>query len=120
MDEMFIHTKTFPRTTVCAIFTDDSVMFGASRSSKKDAFCKRIGRERALERARRNPLKTLPLSSELNRRDVFFIMQGIGKSVQMHPDTLPYLPMPKKVKAVKRWNPETRTLETVSPEMVVV
>jgi hypothetical protein len=112
-NEMFIHTKTHPRTTVCAVFTENSVMFGASRCSTKDSFSKKVGRERSILRAQKNPLKVLPLSEGLNRRDVFYIMQGIGKSVQIHADSLPYMPMEKVNKPIKRWNPETRTVETV-------
>ena len=58
--------KPLPRITICAVFNekDSTLSFGAALCSAKDRFIKKVGREIAEQRARTNPMKVVPVTTE--------------------------------------------------------
>jgi len=58
--------KPQPRITICSILdTDDETLsFGAALCSKRDRFCKKIGRELSYNRALNNPMRVVSVKGQ--------------------------------------------------------
>lgn len=61
----FSNTQTrCPRVTIAALYDEkeSTLRFGVTLCSAKDRFIKKTGREIALERAKNNPIKVIPVT----------------------------------------------------------
>lgn len=65
-NQIFFHSNTLPRVTVCGIINknDNTLSIGVARCSKNTAYVKKLGRKISQGRAAVKPIATIQLSDE--------------------------------------------------------
>lgn len=85
--QIFFHSKTSPRVTVCGILSENNVLkIGVARCSTKNAFVKKVGRDLAKKRAEGETLVKLSvLPKEQLSPQFISIAKGLAENVAKNP-----------------------------------